>query len=69
MMPKAALTVLSLMDSLKRNIDIAARHHHVSVFSVSCIYHSISVLLRIHYSWLGLPQFAFALIHYYPATE
>ena len=68
MMPKAALTVLSLMDSIKTNIDIAARHHHVSVFSASCIYHSISDLLRVQYSWIGLPQFAFALIHYNPAT-
>ena len=63
MMPKAALTVLSLVDYIKANIDIAARHHHVSVFIASCISHSIFVQSRAQYSRIGLPQFSFALIH------
>lgn len=69
MMPKAALIVLSLMDPIKTNIDMAARHHHVSIFSASCIYHSIFVQSSSQYSRIGLPQFPFARIHYQPKTE
>ena len=43
MMPKAVLTVLSLKDPIKTNIDTSARHHHVSVFSATaCLAGSLS---------------------------
>jgi len=67
-MPKAALAVLSLMDPIKTNIDISARHHHVSVFSANCISLSFFVQSRPQCSRIRLPKFHSGIILHQPKT-